>query len=387
MKKSMGIILSLAALLLLAAPAVAAKTEYETYYNARFGFHVDVPDIFTSGVESDNGDGMTFEHGDGKYTLWVWGSHNVMEDTGFSLLEQQKEGLQKIIPGTAKADKGFYTIEFYDEDDKNFINHDYSIVTSETVIAYRLRFPAKERGRFANITPGMDKSLAFAGEGGSDGEEGFVVRDGKVFRDGAELEDAQFNPVSSDFVYGWAVLTPSVSDLVGEDEMGVFFFAPGGGLLDVIPLDAEYGIHEIAFCPDGGERFIFEDGSGSRADVFLNIYDASTMKKMAEYPGLRGSWMWIDPYRCVFTRIDDTREEGFGLGFGYGLKLSVVMYDVMMQEEFVLKQATDTANYVFQVVDGDELVIDEEWVEKTADWDDLSKRHEKKIRIEVPAAG
>ena len=383
MKKLPGFVLVLAVLLF---GAQASGAEFQTYFNGRFDYRVDIPSLFDSAEESDNGDGMTFGSESGMYSLWVWGAHNIFEDDGDSVLEGLA-GSVKMVRGTANSGAGFYTAEFYDEDDSNFICHEYGLVTPDTIIAYRLRFPKEERGIMGGITSRMDKSLGPRGGDNPSPDEGFGVQDGRVFRNGTLLEDAQFNPVSSALVSGWAELTPSVSDLIDEDEMGVFFFGPEGNLWGMLPIEGEYGIREVAFCPDDGERFIFEDGSGSRADVFLKVYNVSTMEKMAEFSGIRGSWVWIDPYRCVFTRIDGTRDKGFGYGFGYGLRLSVVMYDTVMKEEFVLKKAADTASYFFEFLDGDELVVTEERVKKAADWDDESKRHEKEIRVEIPAAG
>lgn len=372
--------------LCLCGAGFAAEIPMEAYVNARFGFRIDVPSLFDSSVESDNGDGMTFGSAGGKYTLWVWGGHNILCDDGDSILEGLAETV-KMIPGSANSGEGFYTLEFFDEDDKGFICHEYGIVTPDTVAAYRLRFPEEEHGSFASLTGRMDSSLTLGDESGPVSGEGFAVRDGRVFRNGREIEGAEFQPAESSLISGWTVLGPELTGMVSEEETGVYFFGPEGDFYGILPLESEYMIQEIAFCPENGERFVFENGSGSRADIFLEIYDAASMAKIAEYAGLRGSWAWIDPWRVVFTRIDDIRDEGFGYGFGYGLRLSVVMYDAAMKEEFVLMEATDTASFFFESVEGDRLVITKEWVNKVPDWNNESKRFEKKIRIEIPAAG
>ncbi|NLA91786.1 MAG: hypothetical protein GX843_09170 [Synergistaceae bacterium] len=364
MKKMPGIILVLVALLL-GAPAMGAEFNpyFNSYFNDRFAYKIDIPSFFDFAEESENGDGMTFSHESGEYTLWVWGAHNIFMDDGDSILEELT-GTVKIVRGTASSGTDFYTVEFFDEDDSDFINHEYGLVTPDTIITYRLRFPEAEQGIMGGVTSRMDQSLAPWDGSVPSPDEGFWMEDGKILLNGIELEKAQFTPVESEFFSGWVELSPLVSDMIDEELTGVFFFSP-----------------------EGGDKFIFEDGSGSRADIFLKIHDASNMEKMAEYSGLRGSWTWIDPHRCVFTRIDGTRDKGFGYGFGYGLRLSVVMYDTAMREASVLMEATDTASYFFERMDGDELVITEERVEKAADWDDDAKRREKEIRIDIPAAG
>lgn len=72
-----------------APAATAAPSGYRPYANARFGFSTAVPATFISGQPPQNGDGMNFISTDGRATMTVYGSNNVLNDTAATLRTKQ----------------------------------------------------------------------------------------------------------------------------------------------------------------------------------------------------------------------------------------------------------------------------------------------------------
>ena len=62
-------------------PVNADNTNFKEYVNARYGFKITFPDIFTVSRESQNGDGITLLNPEKKLHLLAWGSHNVLNET------------------------------------------------------------------------------------------------------------------------------------------------------------------------------------------------------------------------------------------------------------------------------------------------------------------
>jgi hypothetical protein len=73
---------------------------------------------------------------------------------------------------------------------------------------------------------------------------------------------------------------------------------------------------------------------------------------------------------------------------GYGLRLSVTMYDTAAKEAVILKNATDTQNFSLLSVSGDsgemKLLIAEQRVSRERDWDNEAKIQNLEIEIEIP---
>jgi hypothetical protein len=117
------------------------------------------------------------------------------------------------------------------------------------------------------------------------------------------------------------------------------------------------------------------------------------MEKRAEFSGMLGKLAWLgDGIRFAFTRIDDTRDEAGELAnVPYWLKMSAVLYDSAEGVELttVLKESTDTQNFRFDSVSGNDenFVIIEEYVRSPKDWGDEEKIKSRRIKVPVPAAG
>jgi hypothetical protein len=380
------------------AAAESAEEKYKTYVNGRFGYSVNYPDIFGEGREPDNGDGIEFASDGGEYTLAVWGGHNVLEQDGYSLLEDCYGRVAHIVPGSGKSAGNYYSIEYSDDGGKDgteHIFHEYGIVNGETKAGFTLQYPKAEEERFAMIKIDMENSLSLPEpDGGTGAREApdigaFALKDGRVYKEGAEL-DCEVNEIPSGVegpIRFWSALGTDTSEAVRENETGVWFFTDLGGALTFVPLESEYECQDVIFSPGGGS-FVLVKGSGVRPDMFFEVYGEGT-EKTAEFGGIRGEIEWIGPDRFVFTSIgEDTRDGGRFFNLSYGLYLSVSMYDTAAKELTVLKEAAATLNFTLGgVTDGGKAVtVIEQSVKSEEDWADEDKIETREIRVEIPAA-
>jgi hypothetical protein len=380
--------------------ADAADAQYKTYENDRFGYSVDYPDIFDGKQEPDNGDGVEFTTESGEYGLTVWGGYNVLGQDGKALLEECKERVAHIADGSDKSGEGFYSIEYSDDGGESGVEHifhEYGTVNGAAQAGFILKYPQDEEKRFAEIKKVMESSLKLpetesgaANSATAPDISVFTLKDGRIYKEDAEIEARAGGEVPSGVdgpIRYWSAFGAGSSDAVSENETGVWFFAKDGACLTFLPLESEYECQGIIFSPDG-EKFLLESGSGMRPDMTYILYELPAMGKGAELAGLRGNAVWIDHMRFVMTRIDDIRGGSFA-NLGYGLRVSVVMYDAAASETVVLKESTDTRNYWLKKVieDGEALSIIEESVKSQDDLGDEEKTEEREIRVEIPAAG
>ncbi len=381
-----------------ALPVPAAKDEWISYGNARFGYSMEYPDIFTSLEEPDNGDGIWLKTKGEKYALTISGGFNVLGEDAEGRLQARLREVAHIVPGSEAAGPGWYRVVCSDDggrDGKEHRFHEYGILDGENWASFILVYPLEERDRFAAAAARMEKSLALPSSGeGEDGgafrPDAYSLRDGRVFLDEKAL-DCEVHEVPAGLDNGithWAVIGKGFSEDVTQEETGVWFFGPEGMIVTFIPLESENEYQDLLWSP-AGDRLVLARGSGIRPDLFFDVFGEG-MEKIAEFSGLRGEAAWLeDGMRFVFTRIDDIREGGCFPGLSYGLKVSAVLYDSALEETIPLKEAGETRNYTFLSVspDGMEIRISETAVLSPDGWSDMEKWKEREVTVPVPAAG
>ena len=384
-----------------------AAEDWTLYENERFGYEVEYPYVLSNVVlEPDNGDGVELASEDGNYRLTISGGYNVLEDDAEAALERRLEETSHLGRLRDTFGDGWYRAVFADDGGKDGnvrLYHEYGVIDEDNWASFILVYPKDEENRFAEITARMEKSLALPqpdeqSEGaGAEGTGIFSIRDGGVFKGGAEVACEVYNMsemlsevLPDGFDNGieyWAVMGPDASDAVTEAETGVWFFGHEGEFAHFIPLESAYEYVDIAWSP-AGDRLVLVTGSGIRPDVLFNLYTLPGPEKKAEFPGLRDGLWWLeDGMRLAFTRIDGVRDKGGFDNLGYGLKLSAVLYDSAVGEETVLKEATDTQSFLFRAIGDEDIEIAEEYVESPEDWGDDEKIKEREIKVPVPAAG
>ncbi|MDR0355097.1 MAG: hypothetical protein LBJ64_05110 [Deltaproteobacteria bacterium] len=387
----------LALTLLVFASSTRADENWTSYENGRFGYSLELPDIFDETIEPENGDGVEFKSVDGSHSLKVWGGHNVAGDDGNSLLEDCYNRVAHIVPGSERSGEGFYSIAYSDDggrDGVEHIHHEYGAVNAETKAAFVLEYPKAEEARFSALIKRMEASLKIPDVGNETAEppnlSAFQLKDGKVHKNGTAL-DCEINEVAEveeGPIRFWSVFGPSAHETVRENETGVWFFSAEGACLTFVPLDSDLELQSVSFSPDGS-RFMLARGGGVRPVVTFEIYGEGT-EKVAEFSGIRDDFQWIDPVRFVLTQVgDDIREGGTFANLSYGLRLSVVMHDLATGETTALKEATDTANFSFRGLadNGTKASIVESSVRSEADWGDEDKIEERLFDMDLPAAG
>jgi hypothetical protein len=399
MRKSIcGIaVLALTSAFLAAFASLAwADESWTSYVNARFGYSVEYPDIFSKTEAPDNGDGVWMQSDDENYRLTLSGGYNVLGEDGQARLAARLEEVSHIVGDSATSGDGWYRVVYSDDggrDGSEHLFHEYGVINSENWASLILVYPLEEKERFTPMTERMESSLALPGTGNGKGEpnfEAFSLKNGHVYKNGKELDCEVYEvPEGIDnAIKTWAVVGTETSETVKEEETGVWFFGSGGGFMAFIPLESVYEYQDILWSPSG-DRLILQRGSPMRPDVFFDLY-AEGMEKKAEFSGVRDGIAWLgDGMRFAFTRIDGIREGGRFFNLAYGLRLSAVLYDSAVGETIVLKEATDTQNFWFSSVseDDENIAVTEEYVESPKDWADEGKIKQREITVPTPGAG
>jgi hypothetical protein len=218
----------------------------------------------------------------------------------------------------------------------------------------------------------------------------YQLKDGQVYRKGVAL-DCEVNEVPPEIkgsLRFWSVFEPTSGQGSLESETGLWFFSKEGAALTFAPLDSVYELQEVIVSPDGG-HFILGLGSGARLDLTYEVHGGGA-GKIARFGGIQGDIQWIDPRRFVFTRVDKEIREGASfLNLSYGLRLSVVAYDVAIKQTTFLRESSATKNYSLLEVtsDGDSASVREEYVKLEEDWADKKKIKKRVIKVKIPAAG
>ena len=130
---------------------------FKTYSNARFGFSLSYPDIYTKKTESDNGDGISMESSDKLHTLKIWGGYNVNNSSGVDLMNMAKKRVSHIIH--EYADDHVYKLEYGGGDDTPIIFNEVSCVTGDQLFGFIISYPEKEKGGYADIVTKMTNEL------------------------------------------------------------------------------------------------------------------------------------------------------------------------------------------------------------------------------------
>lgn len=161
-----SVFLMLCALALFAVPGAGAEKREEfgmrRYINARFGYSMEYPDIFEAKTEPDNGDGVELASKNGEYTLAIWGGYNIFGQDGDALLEESKERVARILPGSERSAGKYYSIQYSDDGGKDGTEHifyEYVIVNADMKAGFTFSYPKDEEKRFEIAVIDMENSL------------------------------------------------------------------------------------------------------------------------------------------------------------------------------------------------------------------------------------
>lgn len=192
-------------------------------------------------------------------------------------------------------------------------------------------------------------ALAFSAAGAFAAEESYILKEGRVYRVSAGketlLEDEEPGRNSTDKgLYSWILVDPELNEAMKGSESGIYFFlGEDGKLAGFMPLEAA-GFSELQFSPDG-EKFLVSWGADAVQELSLYVFDGFVRKAL--FTAL-GPCAWLDPHRFVFTR-DETGKGSRGKAVeqqeGW---LSVALYDSALKELTVLREATETQDYIIR---------------------------------------
>lgn len=140
------------------SPKSPKEMKYKIYENARYGYHLSYPDIYSISSESDNKDGLSLATDDLTCTLQMWGTNNVLNDTGKTLLESAKERTAESSGEYAEDD--FYWIEYSGgEDSEPLTFYESGYITGGYIIGFVISYPEEEKDTFAGVIIRMTDDL------------------------------------------------------------------------------------------------------------------------------------------------------------------------------------------------------------------------------------
>ncbi len=221
-------------------------------------------------------------------------------------------------------------------------------------------------------------------------EETYFLRDQRVYRvypDGTEDFLEEETPgfwATENGIYSWIVVDPEFSDAMQGSESGIYFFDEQENPRGFLSLKGA-AYCNVIFSPDG-ERFILSCGTDASQNFIL--YTLEDMEQKASFRGI-GSPVWVDLARFAFTQDDaakGSRGEALDQQEGW---LSVMFYDVFMEELFPLAEATETRDYMLIGVETEDetLRILERFVEDPENWEHPETIEDREMVVPIPAAG
>lgn len=134
-------------------PANAASQKWNSYVNARFGYSIDYPNIFTKRIESENGDGVWLEAKNARLTLS--GGYNVLMQDGADMLGAHN--LDELING--ESDSGWFRII---RKKGSQIIHEYGVLNDDMWASFTLTYP--DTKNFNSVIKKMERNLKLNGD-------------------------------------------------------------------------------------------------------------------------------------------------------------------------------------------------------------------------------
>ncbi len=134
---------------------------YIPYKNERYKFSLEYPDIFTSKILSDNGDGITLTNSETNIGFWAYASNNIMGDTAQGLHAVDVANASKILYERQKDNWAVISWE-----DGNEAFYKKTVVGREAINTFIMSYPREQDDEYGVLidhifstfkTPAVDK--------------------------------------------------------------------------------------------------------------------------------------------------------------------------------------------------------------------------------------
>lgn len=154
---SLGLALTVAIGICASIGVAAAKDQWATYMNPRFGTIADYPaSIFTvRDREPENGDGQSFHSGDGQAQLSIYGSYNTEGETPRQYLERLAEQGVSYKHTTAR----YYVVSGTRADQLFYQRCNFHKGSDDILNCFTLTYPARDKSLWDPIVTRISKSL------------------------------------------------------------------------------------------------------------------------------------------------------------------------------------------------------------------------------------
>lgn len=154
---------------------------------------------------------------------------------------------------------------------------------------------------------------------------------------------------------------------------------------DLEPVFSAYLTEETRYCRNlyfnpGADQVVLEVGTGIVGTYILT--DMADVRSF-EVQGI-GPCIWTGPQRFVFTRFENKAR---GVPAEVDGRFSVEIYDPAVPGSVAVKKATPLSNFILKAVEDTMIVMEEQYVDAVADWQDFDKVKSREIRVPISPAG
>jgi hypothetical protein len=216
----------------------------------------------------------------------------------------------------------------------------------------------------------------------------FVVSDDEWHRqvNGKLLEAPTPNgnqATASGWIY-WLYADPLVSKAAKGAERGLYFYSADTNNYSFLALES-VNVNGIHFNDDGTMFVIESVKKGETYNITLELYTYADMVSHFKTLKAASALLWIDSRRFVFSKYEPGTSRGRPKDYPNEW-MSVSIYDVVSGKETVLKNATETSNFLVLDLSDDNIELWEEYVTSTNDWVDPDKSTFRYLTVPIPGA-
>ena len=122
------------------------EIQYLYYYNERYGFSIEYPDIFSDYTLPENGDGITFSDKEVGVELTISGSNNVLEETAEGLFMQDVNALPNVNYQFQK--NNFYVVSW---SERGIMYYKNVVVGPGSMNTFWISYPSVDEAHYDNI--------------------------------------------------------------------------------------------------------------------------------------------------------------------------------------------------------------------------------------------
>jgi hypothetical protein len=238
----------------------------------------------------------------------------------------------------------------------------------------------------AVCAPAPFPATGFAAQGKVD----FVVKDGEWYRQSGNKTSEPPVPNGSEetetgWVY-WLYADPEISDEAKGAERGFYFYSEKQDKYSFLRSGGGANVNGVHFSPDGKTFIVESTAEQSINDISLELFAYEGLASLFKTTKAATPPLWLDAGRFVYSRFEPGTDRGRSADY-YNEWMSLSLYDAASGEDTVIKEATETSDFLLAGFAEDGVTVWEEYVDSPKDWADPDKAKNREITVPIPPAG